>query len=120
MTHSPEPWSWTEDRPGCKDKNALVDGDGKKILRPVSGWDRTDLGLKIEPADMGLITAAPKLLAQHKNDIDMLQAIDVMCVDSKDYEIITGEIQAMIRRKLVLIQGIESQAQSDKALTHPS
>lgn len=115
MKHSPEPWSWTEDRPGCRDKNALVDANGEKVINPVSGWDRTNLGIKVKEVDARLIIAAPKLLALHKNDIDMLHAIRVLSVDSKDYGYISEEIEAMVKRKWDLIKEIENSTRSDKA-----
>ena len=71
MIHSPAPWKWTTT---TRDKDKLIDANGKDVLSPVVGWDRTDLGIrtgewginnegeKVARANAALIEAAPKLL----------------------------------------------------------
>jgi hypothetical protein len=48
------PWRWVEEFPGAADKEAIVNDDGVRVLHPVSGWDRGDLGLRHGPSHTGI------------------------------------------------------------------
>lgn len=49
---SPLPWRWTG---GPRDRDELVDANGKPVLKPVAGWDSSplsgDLGIRTGPRD---------------------------------------------------------------------
>ena len=44
--HTPTPWHWEEEPAGAVDKEALVSADGTRVLWPVTGWDRGDVGIR--------------------------------------------------------------------------
>ena len=65
--HTPGPWTWLPT--DAKDRDVLVGAAGKKVLWPVSGWDKADLGIRTGAwgceeveANAALIAAAPDLL----------------------------------------------------------
>ena len=46
IAHTPGPWKWDTD---SNDKDNLVGANGIKVLSPVSGMDRADLGIRTGP-----------------------------------------------------------------------
>ncbi len=93
MSHTPGPWTTRPTSSG-----------GMLVQRGKDGQS-----LQVYPkADAYLIAVAPEMLANIKQDIDLLGAIDILAVDSKDWDHIRGQIDAMIKEKNALIAKAES------------
>ena len=82
--HTPGPWHWTQDFPNAVDKNELVSDKGVKVLTPITGLDRHDIGIRTGPthdarpgygdgeteANARLIAAAPDMYEALKEILD--------------------------------------------------
>lgn len=59
-----------------------------------------------------LMAAAPEMRKNIEEDLDLLQAIETLAVDSKDWEHIVVQVDAMIKRKKALLDRVDGKAET--------